>query len=70
MSGSYSARHYSDREIAVLRLVADGAPGKEISQQLAMSDATVKRVLKQIFEKLGVRNRSGAVAEAIKRNLI
>jgi DNA-binding NarL/FixJ family response regulator len=37
---------------------------------MAISDTTVKRTLQQAFEKLSARNRSEAVAEAIKRNLI
>ena len=70
LSGSFSPYQYSDREMAVLRMVADGSPNREIAQQLAMSEATVKRVLRQASEKLGARNRSEAVAEAMKRNLL
>lgn len=70
LSGSFSPGQYSDREMAVLKMVADGAPNREIAQQLAMSEATVKRILRQASEKLGARNRSEAVAEAMKRNLL
>ena len=70
VAGVYSPQRYSERELTVLRLVANGVSGREIAQQLAMSEATVKRTLRQIFEKLGTRNRSEAVAEAMRRNLI
>ncbi|MFC1935571.1 response regulator [Chloroflexota bacterium] len=70
VAGVYSPQRYSERELAVLRLVANGVSGREIAQQLAMSEATVKRTLRQIFDKLGTRNRSEAVAEAMRRNLI
>lgn len=70
VAGAYSPQQFSERELAVLRLVASGAASREIAQQMAMSEATVKRALQHVFEKLGARNRSEAVAEAVKRNLI
>jgi len=70
VTGVYSPQRYSERELTVLRLVSNGIPTREIAQQMAMSEATVKRTLQQIFEKLGTRNRSEAVAEAMRRNLI
>ncbi|MFQ5860435.1 MAG: response regulator [Dehalococcoidia bacterium] len=60
----------SERETAMLRLIASGATTKEIAAQLYMSDATVKRGVRRIFEKLEVRNRSEAVSEAHKRHLL
>jgi two-component system response regulator DevR len=60
----------SEREMAVLRLIADGVTTREIASQLFFSQAAVKRSVGLIFDKLGVRNRSEAVAEAYKRKLI
>ena len=60
----------SERELAILRLIASGATTERIGAQLFLSDATVKRDIRHIFEKLGVHNRSEAVAEAYKRKLI
>lgn len=60
----------SERELQVLKLVADGSTTKDIGSQLFLSEATVKRVVNSIFDKLDVRNRSEAVAEAYKRKLI
>ena len=60
----------SERELAMLRLIANGVNTREVARQLFLSEATVKRSLRQIFEKLGVRNRSEAISEAYKRKLL
>ena len=60
----------SERELAILRLIADGATTKELANQIFLSQASIKRSISLIFEKLGVRNRSEAVSEAYKRRLI
>ncbi len=62
--------YLSERELAILHLIADGATTKEIADQLFLSQASVKRSIGLVFEKLGVRNRSEAVSEAYKRRLI
>ena len=60
----------TERELTVLRLVAEGVNTREVANQLFLSQASVKRSVSGIFEKLGVRNRSEAVSEAYKRRLI
>ncbi len=62
--------YLAERELTIIRLIADGATTKEIADQLFLSQASVKRSIGLIFEKLGVRNRSEAVSEAHKRKLI
>ena len=62
--------YLSERELEILRLIADGATTKEISIQLFLSEATIKRDVQRIFDKLGARNRSEAVAEACKRKIV
>jgi len=62
--------HLSERELEVLRLISGGATTKEIGSHLFLSEATVKRDVQHIFEKLDVRNRSEAIGEAYKRKLI
>ena len=62
--------YLSERELAILRLIADGVVTKEIANQLFLSQASIKRSVGLILEKLGVRNRSEAVSEAYKRKLI
>jgi len=64
------SQQLSERELAILRLIAEGVTTKEIASQLFLSEASVKRGVHLIFEKLGVRNRSEAVSEAYKRKLI
>ena len=70
ISGARQGLQLSEREQSVLRLVASGVTTKEMASQLILSETTVKRTLQRIFEKMGVRSRSEAVAEAIKKNLI
>ncbi len=59
----------SPREREVLRLLAQGLSNKAIAQELVISPNTVKRHLQAIFEKLGVNNRAGAAALAMKYGL-
>jgi len=61
---------FSEREMSIMRCVATGLQGKEIAQELAISETTVRRTLRQVFNKLGARNSSEAVAEALKQHLI
>jgi DNA-binding NarL/FixJ family response regulator len=58
------------RDIQVLELLADGKSNKEIAQVLKISDETVKSHLKRLFEKLGVSDRTEAVALALRERLI
>jgi len=69
-SESQQRAYLSERELAILRMIADGITTKEIANQLFLSQASIKRSVRLIFEKLGVRNRSEAVSEAYKRRLI
>jgi len=67
----YAARSsFSEREATILRLVASGATTREIARELLFSEATVKRDIERILDKLGVRNRPEAAAEAYRRRLI
>jgi two-component system, NarL family, response regulator DegU len=60
----------SDREIEVLQLLADGSSNKEIAAKLFISTQTVKTHIAHIFEKLGVSDRTEAVASALRRGLV
>jgi len=58
------------RQKEILKLIAEGISGKEISNSLYISTSTVKREIRAILARLGVADRAQAVSEAIKRNLI
>jgi two-component system nitrate/nitrite response regulator NarL len=60
----------SEREMQVLRLIADGLTGPEIGARLHISSSTVKSHVKSLLEKLEVSDRAAAVAEAMRRRLI
>jgi DNA-binding NarL/FixJ family response regulator len=60
----------ANREIEVLRLVADGCDTSEIAQRLCYSERTVKNVLHDVTTRLQLRNRSHAVAYALRAGLI
>ena len=60
----------SDRETQVLRLVADGLDTQEIARELSYSERTVKNVLHDITSRLQLKNRSHAVAYALREGLI
>jgi DNA-binding NarL/FixJ family response regulator len=58
------------RELAALRLMADGKANKEIATELDISERTVKTHLGHLFEKLGVTSRTEAVKVATRRGLV
>jgi DNA-binding NarL/FixJ family response regulator len=60
----------SEREIEVLRLVADGLETSEIAARLCYSERTVKGVVHEITTRLRLRNRAQAVAYAVRQGLI
>jgi DNA-binding CsgD family transcriptional regulator len=60
----------SERELEVLRLVAEGLPTKQIAASLSISERTVKFHINSIFHKLGADNRAQAVALAAQRGLL
>jgi two-component system NarL family response regulator len=58
------------REMAALKLVADGKANKEIATALEISERTVKTHLAHLFEKLGATSRTEAVRVATRRGLV
>jgi two-component system NarL family response regulator len=58
------------REMAALKLVADGKANKEIASALDISERTVKTHLAHLFEKLGATSRTEAVKVATRRGLV
>jgi DNA-binding NarL/FixJ family response regulator len=60
----------STREIEILRLIAEGLDTAEVAATLSYSERTVKNALHDITTRLQLRNRSHAVAYALKQGLI
>ena len=58
------------RELEVLKLVAAGSSNREIGVELMLSEATVKSHLVHIYDKLGVRSRTSAVAAAREQGVL
>lgn len=60
----------SPREREVLQLVADGMENKQIARALAISEATVKSYLKNVFGRFEVHSRAEAVAVGLRMGII
>jgi DNA-binding NarL/FixJ family response regulator len=60
----------ASREVEVLKLVADGWDTAQIAAKLSYSERTVKNVLHDVTTRLQLRNRSHAVAYAMREGLI
>jgi DNA-binding NarL/FixJ family response regulator len=60
----------TDRELQVLRLVAQGLSNREVAEQLAISENTVKNHVRNILEKLHLHSRMEAVVYAVREKLL
>jgi DNA-binding NarL/FixJ family response regulator len=60
----------TDREVRVLRLLAEGFDTGEVGRQLFLSERTVKNVVHDVTSRLNLRNRTHAVAYALRQGLI
>ncbi|MFS8203422.1 helix-turn-helix transcriptional regulator [Streptomyces sp. CWNU-52B] len=60
----------SQREVDVLRLLAEGHDTGEIGKRLSYSERTIKTVLSTVINRLGARNRAHAVASAIRSGVV
>ena len=65
-----SLSELSEKETDILRCVAMGLSNKEIAEQLAYSEKTVKNYLSVIFQKLNIRDRTQAAIFAFRHGLI
>jgi DNA-binding NarL/FixJ family response regulator len=68
--GEQSVSSLSSREIEVLQMIAYGATNREVAEALHISPQTVKTYLERIFTKLGVSDRTRAVAVALKHGIV
>ena len=69
-SSTSSENSLTERELEVLRLLAQGILNKEIAQTLNISLGTVRFHTSNIYKKLGVSNRTEAARLALERRLI
>jgi DNA-binding NarL/FixJ family response regulator len=60
----------TEREIEVLRLVAEGYDTAEIARTICFSERTIKSILHDVTTRLQLRNRAHAVAYAVREGLI
>jgi two-component system nitrate/nitrite response regulator NarL len=59
----------TERELGLLRLVADGLSNRAIARELSISENTVKYHMKNIFQKLNAQNRTEAVTIALQTGI-
>ena len=61
---------FSEREVAILRLMAGGYSNREIARSVFLAEGTVKNYVSAILEKLDTRDRTRAVLKAITLRVI
>jgi two-component system nitrate/nitrite response regulator NarL len=69
-SEQFALSSVTPRELEMLELLASGLSNRDIAAQLYVSPETVKAHLRSLFGKLGVSDRTAAVAEALRSGLI
>jgi DNA-binding NarL/FixJ family response regulator len=65
-----AAEELTDREVQVLRRIAEGLSNRDIGTQLGISESTVKTHVNRLLGKLGVTDRTKALVLALKRGLV
>ena len=69
-SAPLPAAQLTERELAVLELLAHGLHNKQVATRLGISRRTVERHCDNIYDKLGVGSRTEAVVQAISSKLV
>ncbi len=60
----------TDREVTVLMLLADGLDTAEVGRRVFLSERSVKNIIHDVTSRLSLRNRTQAVAYALRHGLI
>ena len=60
----------TEREVEVLRLLASGKTNSEIAEELVIAEATSRRHVANIYEKIGASNRAEATRYAIREGIL
>jgi DNA-binding NarL/FixJ family response regulator len=69
-AASMHSNGLTDREVEILVGISRGASSRELAAQLFVSESTIKSHLRAIYRKIGVRDRSQAVAYAIRKGFV
>ena len=74
LTGTTTPKEFYDgltnREIEILKLLANGMVNKQIAYRLKISEKTVRNHVSNMYEKLGIYDRSQAVLYAVKKGLV
>jgi DNA-binding NarL/FixJ family response regulator len=74
LTGTTTTKEFYDgltnREIEILKLLANGMANKQIAYRLKISEKTVRNHVSNTYEKLGIYDRSQAVLYAVKKGLV
>ena len=74
LTGTTTPKEFYDgltvREIEILKLVANGMANKQIAYRLKISEKTVRNHVSNMYEKLGIYDRSQAVLYAVRKGLV
>lgn len=57
-------------DLQILTAISEGASNKDLAELFYLSEATIKRRVQEIIEKMGAANRTQAIAEAVRRGYI
>jgi DNA-binding NarL/FixJ family response regulator len=68
--GAPSRERLSERELALVRLLAEGQSNKELARELGVAERTIKNQLSPLFRKLGVQDRTQAAVYALAHGLV
>jgi DNA-binding NarL/FixJ family response regulator len=60
----------TERELIILRLIVEGQSNREIGKTLSISEGTVKGHVKNLFQKIGVSDRTQAATVALRRGFV
>ena len=74
LEGNATPKEFYDgltsREMEILRMIATGAPNKQIAFRLQISEKTVRNHVSNMYEKLNIFDRSQAVLYAVRKGLV
>ncbi len=74
LTGATTPKEFYDgltnREIEILKLLANGMANKQIAYRLKISEKTVRNHVSNMYEKLGIYDRSQAVLYAVRKGLV